>query len=56
MFSRDLVLGRLEVSIKEMFFIKSLMNDFSFSLSLLIECLELLVCYSSIGIVTVRGV
>ena len=56
MFSRDLVSDKLEVSIEEMFFIKSLMNDFSFSLSLLIECLELLVCYSSIGIVTVRGV
>ena len=55
-FSRDLVLNRLEVSMNEMSLVKSLMNDFSFLLPLTIEHLQSLMCYSSIGIVTVRGV
>ena len=55
-FSRDLVLNRLEVSMNEMSLVKSLMNDFSFLLPLTIKHLQSLMCYSSIGIVTVRGV
>ena len=55
-FSRDLVLDRLEVSMNEMSLVKSLINDFSFLLPLTIEHLQFLMCYSSIGIVTVRGV
>jgi len=54
-FSRDLVLDRLEMLMEEMSLIKSLMNNFSFLLPLLMECLQMSVCYSSIRMVIVRG-
>jgi len=54
-FSRAMVLDRLKVLMDEIFLIKSLMNGFSSSLPLVINCLQFLEC-SSIGIVIVRGV
>jgi len=53
-FSRDLISDRLKTLMKKMSLIKSLINDISFSLSLLIEHLQLSVYYSSIGIIIVR--
>ena len=55
-FSRAIVSDRLEVSMDEISLIKSLINNFSFSLLLVIDCLQFSECYSSIGMVTVRGV
>ena len=54
MFSNDLMLNRLEMLMDEIFLIKSLMNNISSSLPLVIECFQSLESCCSIGMVTVR--
>ena len=56
MFSSDLISDRLEVLMDEIFLIKSLMNNISSLLPLVIECFWSLKSCSSIGIITVREV